>query len=197
MSRISVITDAKKLLNSLTNWRNFFFGATSKKIQGTEMNRAEEAKNSLTLPNAPSLPVYELLDDQAQGDDLFLEVKENVFSLINSINNELFSTGSTSIFFKESGRLSERRPYFYIKLSGEKGLLFERSGSGWIIAPAEKIAGRDLFLRNGEILDAVQIFTSPKTKRFRLSSQLLDLDQVGVPVYCERIKDLFLQQVEA
>jgi hypothetical protein len=197
MSRTSLRTESKKILKNLSQWLNIFHSNDSKTLGEQAEKLKDPPQRSLTLPAGPALPTYQLLDDSALANEVFVEVKQHLFALIEEVNLMFTENGENHIFFKESGMLSGKRPYFYLKLSGEKGLLFERSGSGWLVAPADKIVGRDFFVRNGELLDAVQVYTNLQTGRVRLSSTLLDLEQVGLTVYCERLVHLLQQQVGA
>ncbi len=63
-------------------------------------------------------------------------------------------------FFFESGTLSGRRKYFYLKSRAGKGVLFEISSSSVIISSSHKIYEKDLFLRDSEVWDQILFMKS-------------------------------------
>ena len=97
--------------------------------------------------------------------------------------------------FREMGKLHPGRPYFFVKPQNQKGLLFERSGAGWLVTPAEKIVARDLFLREESPTDSVLLYmardqaTMPRVKSRAVGEDLLAfsyyeqklLRQLGLP----------------
>ncbi len=128
---------------------------------------------------------YEILDHEDLADEIFQRLKAKVFDTIPKAG-----------YLREAGKLSPGRPYFYVKPLGAKGYLFERSGKGWVVTPAEKIVGRDLFLRDQDPLDVVTLFLAkdrvafPRVKSARGGDSLLAfsvyeqrlLNQIGVGV---------------
>lgn len=101
---------------------------------------------------------YSLAQDSSQIDKVFARLQEYCYGRYLQ-SRRLESGGSIGLFW-EAGKLEEGRPYFFIKLSGEIGWLFERSGSGWVIARSEKITHQDLFLRRHEPWDYVNVYMS-------------------------------------
>lgn len=124
---------------------------------------AKPAKASKPVPRkslVKSRPVsleqrYELLDHVELADEIFSTLKARVFAQV-----------AKGPYLKEAGKLAGNRPYFYVKPLGEKGFLFERSGKGWVVTPAEKIVGRDLFLREQAPLDVVSLYLAKDQASF-------------------------------
>lgn len=126
---------------------------------------------------------YEILDHEELADEVFSRLKAKVFEALGPVG-----------YLHEAGRIAPGRPYFFVKPLGAKGFLFERSGKGWVVTPAEKIVGRDLFLRDQAPLDVVTLFLAkdrvafPRVKSVRGGDSLLAfsvyeqrlLNQIGV-----------------
>jgi len=130
----------------------------------------------LVKPRPASLEQrYQLLDHSALADEIFRRLQQRVFGAISE--QERKERGST--VFRELGRLHPGRPYFFIKPQSQEGWLFERSGAGWLVTPAEKIIARDLFLRAEAPVDSVQLFmardqaTMPRVKSLAVGEDLL------------------------
>jgi len=119
---------------------------------------------------------YRLIEDSTFGDEIFQRLQSRLFSMANQ---GMTDNRGAKIVYKERGKINPDRPYFYLKPSGKSGLLFERSGPGWVVSRAEKIIERDLFLREGDILEHANIFLAdertplPRIKSDQMSSELL------------------------
>ena len=117
---------------------------------------------------------YALLEQNVQADDIFVRLRQRLFAAMDAKD-----LGFT--VFRESGRLAPGRPYFFVKWAGQKGWLCERSGAGWLLTPAEKIVERNLFLRDDQSLDAVELYvaqdrvTMPRVRSRALGEGLLAL----------------------
>lgn len=98
---------------------------------------------------------YELLEHDELADALFERLRRRIYQ---ELDLRARDNPRAPTVWREGGRIAPKRLYFYLKPPGEAGLLFERSGSGWIIAPAEKIAARDLFLRRGDARDRALLY---------------------------------------
>lgn len=96
---------------------------------------------------------YVLVDEDAVADQVFERLRRRVFQLLDQNPRE------TSVL-RETGRIAPGRPYFYLKPASGIGFLFERTGSGWVVAPAEKIVARDLFLRQGAPRERATLYAS-------------------------------------
>lgn len=111
---------------------------------------------------------YEMLDHEELADEIFLRLKAKIFDSVPKAG-----------YLREAGKVAPGRPYFFVKPLGAKGYLFERSGKGWVVTPAEKIVGRDLFLRDQDPLDVVTLFMAkdrvafPRVKSARGGDSLL------------------------
>ena len=124
---------------------------------------------------------YAILDHAALADEVFLRLKQQLFTAIDSRRS-----GPT--VFREAGRLAPGRPYFYLKPANQTGWLCERSGAGWLLTPAEKIVGRDLFLRGDEPIDSVVLYMAQdRVVMPRVRSQLLGDDLVALAVYEQKL----------
>lgn len=129
---------------------------------------------------------YAPLEDAPLGDEIFLRLKKRIYRELD----DYARIPKTKAVFRESGRLSSGRPYFYLKPMGEIGWLFERDGSGWQVSPAEKDAARDLFIREREILDRTELYIAkdqalmPRIKAPGLGS---GSDLLAIPVYEQKI----------
>ncbi len=93
---------------------------------------------------------YEVLTLDDLGDEVFHKLRREMFQRIDGEKNQTI--------FREYGKIAPGRPYFYLKPPGGKGLLFERSGSGWVLTFAEKIVAQDLFVREQTPLDQVVLY---------------------------------------
>ena len=62
-----------------------------------------------------------------------------------------------SRYLIESGMLDSDRPYVYLQPLNQRGFLFERASTGWVIGRADKIVASDTFVRMGEAWDVVNV----------------------------------------
>lgn len=97
---------------------------------------------------------YQLLDQPTLADEIFARLKTRIYQELD----EYARKPQSRPVFRESGRLTSGRPYFYLKPAGEVGWLFERSGAGWTVSAAEKDAVRATFIRERESFDATQLY---------------------------------------
>ncbi len=98
---------------------------------------------------------YELLEHDELADALFERLRRHVYQELDA---RARANPRAKAVWREAGRIAPKRHYFYLKSPGETGVLFERSGAGWVIAPCEKIAARDLFLRQGGTKDHALLY---------------------------------------
>jgi hypothetical protein len=119
--------------------------------------RVEARKKQLTTAPKPRTleERYELLEDERLADQLFERLRRRIYQ---ELDDQARQNPQAPSIWREAGRMAPKRPYFYLKAPGEAGLLFERNGSGWVVAPAEKIVARDLFLRRGAVKEAALLF---------------------------------------
>ena len=91
-------------------------------------------------------------------------------------------------FVRESGKLAPGRPYFFLKPLNSRGWLFERSGRGWVVTPAEKIVDRDLFLRDEEPFDIVTLYLARDSAVFpRVKAKSFGGALLSFAVYEQRL----------
>ncbi len=126
---------------------------------------------------------YELLDHEELGDEVFLRLKDKIFAAAKS-RRPFMSPG----FLTEAGRVAPGRPYFFVKPMNGRGWLFERSGKGWVVTSAEKIVGRDLFLRSETPVDVVSLYLARDRAVFpRVKSNVFGSDLLSFSVYEQRL----------
>lgn len=122
---------------------------------------------------------YRPLDQESACDEFFLRLKRVVYAAAEARGTSLY---------RETGKLTTGRPYFYVKPFNEKGWLFERDGAGWRVARAEKIVTQDRFIREPDLEDLARVYVPRDPERLpRVMSQLWGPDLVSVSVYEDRI----------
>jgi hypothetical protein len=138
---------------------------------------AGRTRSSLVKSRPASLEQrYRLVEDEDFGNEVFGRLQQRLFMLANQ---GLSDRTGQKIVYKERGRMAPGRPYFFLKPHGSSGLLFERSGPGWVVSRAEKIVDRDLFLRDGPVLEHANVFLAadrsplPRIKSDSLGNELL------------------------
>jgi hypothetical protein len=160
----------------------------------TAPRRAKKIDVSLVKSRPPSIETdYEILEDSKELDHLFGRMREQILH-----NDGLLSSkrGPSMRPLRESGRIAPERPYFFIKPLNETGLLFERSGAGWVVSKAEKIVQEDTFIRSSNVWDVVTIY-SPRqgvSGTARVSSERLGLDRVAFQVYTQALAENMAEQ---
>jgi hypothetical protein len=177
----------ERIAQTLSTWSNSARAWVAARMARPKAEAAPDKpapRQSLVKSRPQSLEQrYELLDHDELADEIFLRLKARIFDATPQAG-----------YLREAGRIAPGRPYFYLKPLGAKGFLFERSGKGWVVTPAEKIVGRDLFLRDPEPLDVVSLFLAkdrvafPRVKSARGGDALLAfsvyeqrlLNQIGV-----------------
>ncbi len=154
-----------------------FFNKTKSVARVSSQKKRQTTVRPLVKNRPASLEQrYRLIEDSAFGDEIFQRLQNRLFTMANQGMTDI---RGSKIVYKERGKINPDRPYFYLKPSGTSGLLFERSGPGWIVSRAEKIIDRDLFLRAGEILEHANIFLAddrtplPRIKSDQMSNELL------------------------
>lgn len=137
-------------------------------LKGLSRRPPEAAVSPVTQASKPATleQRYEPIDYAPLSDEVFVRLKKRIYQELDRYARQPESRP----VFRESGRLSTGRPYFYLKPAGEIGWLFERNGSGWLVSPAEKDAARDLFVREREVFDHTELYlakdraTMPRVK---------------------------------
>jgi hypothetical protein len=147
---------------------------------------------------------YRILHDSEVVDEVFFRLRRHLYGAVDHHDERRRSQlkvapprslGATTAamplkaVFRETGRLAPDRSYFYLKPAGETGLLFERSGAGWVISKAEKIIGQNLFLREGDALDQVSLyFATDRPATPRVMSRRLGGDLLPLAVYEQKLR---------
>lgn len=129
---------------------------------------------------------YAPLDYAPLADEIFLRLKKRIYQELDQYARH----PQARSVFRESGKLSSGRSYFYLKPMGEIGWLFERDGSGWQVSPAEKDAARNLFIREREILDRTELYLAKDQAlmpRIKAPGLGCGTDLLAIPVYEQKI----------
>lgn len=113
---------------------------------------------------------YLLLEDQEQLDEIFIKIRDHIYGAIDEVQQSNVNQFQAPVIYREKGKFPSNRPYFYLKPFNKTGWLFERSGTGWLISRAEKIIGRDLFLRAQDPWDTVAVYSFLNNQSQEISS---------------------------
>lgn len=139
------------------------------------------AKDSFKRPDPYT---YRLSQAVEYLDRVFTDLRRDIYERIDQRKTEVPAAQS---IYREYGKLSASRGYFYIKPFNKFGWLFEQNGVGWSVSMAEKVASQDLFVRKGQVWDLVSVLEPVEaTYAPRLSSQRLSAEYLPVGVYGER-----------
>jgi hypothetical protein len=158
--------------NSVRNFLKKFFALRRTSIGGREL--VKRRPSSLDQK-------YHLLTDDGMCDEFFLRLRRRVYQALD--------VGGVTAY-RESGRLSTGRPYFFVKPFNQSGWLFERSSAGWVVAQAEKLAVGDTFLRDQTLLDQASVLVPEDPERLpRIRSATLGEEMISVALYEKRILD--------
>lgn len=78
--------------------------------------------------------------------------------------------------FREYGRLTDGRPYFYFQKPNELGFLVEPHEDSWLIFQAHKDKARGKFIRSSQIWDQLGVYINTSTKSENSSVQQIRVD---------------------
>ncbi len=136
---------------------------------------------------------FVMVDDDAMLDQVFLRLRRQFCYPANSGTQVL----PRRAMLREMGRIEPDRLYFFLKPLNERGFLFERAGSGWLVSKAEKIVGRDTFIRSGEPWDRVTLYQGRdgQVSGPRISSERLGVNFVSFAVYEQKLRQVFEQEL--
>jgi hypothetical protein len=152
-------------------------------------SRQAPARKSIVAPERRPSTRFELVNDRTIPDQYFERLRRLIFKQLDELRGGQESAKSLSpIMFREAGRVSDNRSYFYLKEPGETGWLFERAGNGWIISRCEKIHGSGTFIRRTDAWDIVNLFApSEGDAPVRVTSQRTGGDMISFFVYESKI----------
>jgi len=178
-----VVDLTRKTVKTKAGLRSFFLRWLPRiKDFAANQPEPERTKPSCSI-NVPSLANYRPVDDQQRIDGMFLRLRRFVQSQMPEKGH-----GRQSQMLFEAGFVNPRRMFFYIKPIERTGLLFERSGAGWILAFADRIAERDLFVRKGGAIDQVVLFEPQQGEGLiRVNSQIFATDLMSFSTYEQRL----------
>lgn len=160
------------------------------RLEGAAKKTVRDAAGRKRTSLVKSLPAsleqrYRLVEDESFGDEVFGRLQQRLFMLANQ---GLSDRAGQKIVYKERGRMAPGRPYFFLKPHGASGLLFERSGPGWVVSRAEKIVDRDLFLRDGPVLEHANVFlAADRSSLPRIRSDSLGNELLAFAVYEQKL----------
>ncbi len=160
------------------------------KTKSTTKPASQKKRQASARPVVKSRPAsleqrYRLIEDSTFGDEIFQRLQNRFFTMANQ---GMTDSRGAKIVYKERGKINPDRPYFYLKPNGKSGILFERSGPGWVVSRAEKIVDRDLFLREGEILEHANVFLADdRTPLPRIRSDQMSQELLAYSVYEQKL----------
>jgi len=177
------------MIDKVGHWRGTEKAAAPKQRKMVGSQKALVKNRPTTLEQR-----YALVEEKSEVLHSFDRLKRQVYAAVE-ITARLHPKEQT--IFKESGKIADGRPYFYIKPAGETGFLFECNPKGWVISRADKIIHKNLFLRSGEVLDVVSLYSNTVRKGVpRVTSQRLNSELLAMTVYeQELLKDIGLGAV--
>lgn len=168
-----------------------FLPWTKKDVKSGEELTQQPAHRSSLMKSRPIEwdEKYNPSNDATAVDGLFLRLRRYMYRETDRMAKQ----GVTATILREAGRLGADRPYFFLQPLNEKGWLFERSGAGWVVSLAQKIATEDTFIRDYEAWDQVTVFQPPQAQvgSFRVSSKRLALEYVSFAVYEQLLLERF------
>ena len=178
---------ATKLMRTLTKSIAHLWQRLYRHILFAKAGRGQQTASTPLMKSRPtSLSMnYILMDDQGRVDELFLRMRRYLYQSTEQLAHR---DPKRVMVLREAGRVAPNRPYFYLKSLNQRGWLFERSGSGWVVSRAEKIVSQDTFIRSHEAWDTVNIFTAADGESLpRVSSPRLGAELVSFAVYEEML----------
>lgn len=157
-------------------------------------NAQGDPRRPLVVSRPPSLAdSYHLVYDDHVAETLFQKLRGGLFDATapeSDVAGRTVGLGARAwvgpVTFREFGRLGMDRSFFFLQPQSELGFLFERSGPGWVIARAQKVA-EGKYVREGESWDAVTLFMREGVAQDpRISSSRMGPDLVTLSVYRQR-----------
>lgn len=152
----------------------------------SDQNTSKLRKSSLVNDAPRSLSEsYKRNLNQPELDAIFLRMRRNITKSLDDVEK----LQGKVLALRENGTLMTGKPYFYIKPFSQKGWLFERTDTGWVISLAEKIYGQDSFIRSDHAWDIASILTNTDGNATpRVNSSKFDLNLVSLSLYEDQVK---------
>ena len=185
--------EAMKALQGLGSRLTKIFRRGHAEPSPDEAAARENSSPELVVPRPPHFATreYELLDeDDDRIDMLFTRLKAEIVRRSQGTEPRRF--GSPPPWRVEFGRIAmgrTEREYCFVQQWSEQGWLIERTPIGWMVAPADKNAITDSFLRTNMAWDHVSVYV-PKDDLdglLRLKSSRLGSELISYPVYEDSI----------
>lgn len=132
-----------------------------------------------------TLPRYSIVTDQKRVAAAFSRIFQT-FKDDLAANRQL-----TPKYLLEKGRIADHRAYFFIAPWHEEGWIFEQSPTGWTIAKAQKIVGKQTFMRSALHWDQVTVYKADDDEDkvpLRIASLAFGPDKMTFPVYAALLR---------
>jgi hypothetical protein len=160
-------------------------------FSGSFTNVSLESPKPLLVSEKRARELFDEVELELSRDVLKVEKAFEMFRGLVFLHLDHLRESSTSRqcqqIHREGGKINGGRRYFFIQQFNTKGWLVERSGLGWVVSRAEKIAQRNLFVRHGAPFDIVSILEpADGSDRFRIRSGRWDIDHFSLDAYAAR-----------
>jgi hypothetical protein len=159
---------------------------------GVAGSREPALRKPLVAPRPATLEQrYELVEGTELTDVVFRRLQRRLYEAADGKQAPRTRVRRAAML-REAGRIggAPPRPYFFLKPLDRTGWLFERSDTGWVVARADKITERDLFLRRGEAVDVATLFVARDSAGFpRVRSPLFGGELLALAVYEQKLID--------
>jgi hypothetical protein len=99
--------------------------------------------------------------------------------------------------FREYGRLTDGRPYFYFQKPNELGFLVEPHEDSWLVFQAHKDNSRGKFIRSSQVWDQLSVYRGPVVEDNSNSHRQVRVDSVRFGLTKASLLSLERKLVEA
>lgn len=173
----------------MLNWKAIL----SKFSRPLEFRASPEAPRQALVKSRPlSLRerYCEMADDETV-ETFFRRLQHRVYREVDRYNaHDKVGAKVHRRILRETGRLNDRRPFFFVQPVNEAGWLFEKGTHGWRISRAQRIVSQQTFMRQHESWDVVTLHTcSGGGGPPRVDSLKFKTDLVSYAVYEQQLLD--------
>ena len=165
--------------------------ADAKEAEGTLGQRTALVK---ARPARLARRTYVMVDGAAEVDAVFFRLRDGLLKTLGiDLAAKQIPVGTR--IRAEVGSLYGQRPYLFLDPWEESGWLMEKTPTGFLIAPADKIVERETFMR-GNAWDIVNVFKPDGEEGlFRVSSERCGSKLMSVALYQDYlVKELKLAE---